>query len=319
MKFINLITNNLISLLLLLLVTFESYSSVIYTDISQDTLTIGDRIELSVSVIVPKDAQVIPPETDMGFGNFTVKNWDTNRTQRDASDSIAYNYIITTYSVEPCSIPALPFVEVKEEGNDTLFSDSIPMRVISVITGNKGDTIKLKDIKPQQTAGKPTLVWLWIILILVLIIAGIIAGRYFWIKSRKPPPPPPPKPPYEEAIEALAMLESKQLLTKGLLREYVFELSDILKRYMGRRFDSNAAENTTEEILEWIGTAPFEEKLIQPMEWFFDYTHPVKFAKVIPEVVTVRKLYDTAESFIEKTRPTVTQGQKETPEEGAKK
>lgn len=319
MKPINTLTGKMVPLLLLLLFTSGGNSSIIYTDISQDTLTIGDRIELTVSLVVPKDAQVISPETDAGFGNFTVKNWNTSRTKRDASDSIAFNYLITTYTVEPCSIPALPFVEVKEGGNDTLYSDSIPMRIISVIKANKGDTIKLKDIKPQQSAGKPSLLWLWIVTGLVLVTAGIFIGRYFWIKSRKPPPPPPPKPPYEEAIEALAILENKQLLTKGLLREYVFELSDILKRYMGRRFNSNAAECTTEEILEWLQTAPFNATLIKSMEWFFDYTHPVKFAKVIPELVTIRKLYDEAESFIEKTRPTAGKAQKAPSEEEEKK
>ena len=319
MKLINVLTGSTISLLLLLLLTFESYSSIIYTDISQDTLTIGDRIELTVSLIVPKDAQIIPPETDAGFGNFTVKSWDTKKTERNASDSIAFKYLLTTYTVEQCSIPALPFVEVNEDGGDTLYSDTIPMRVISVITGNKGDTIRLKDIKPQQIAGKPSFLWFWVFFIIGMIASGIYVGRYFWLQSRKPPPPPPPKPPYEEAIEALAMLEGKQLLTKGLLREYVFELSDILKRYMGRRFNSNAAEYTTEEILEWIQTAPFDKKLIQPMEWFFDYTHPVKFAKVIPEVVTVKKLYDAAKSFIENTRPIAGKALKAPSEEEEKK
>ena len=298
------------SLLLLLFLAFGGNATIIYTFINQDSLTIGDRIELTVSLVVPKDAQVIPPETDTGFGNFIIKSLNTDKIERKASDSIAYKYLLTSYTVEPCSIPALPFIEVKEEGNDTLYSDTIPMRIISVITANQGDTIKLKDIKPQQTAGKPSLLWLWVILGLVLITAAIFVGRYLWIKSRKPPPPPPPKPPYDEATEALAILENKQLITRGLLREYVFELSEILKRYMGRRFESNAAECTTEEILEWLQTASFDAKLIKLMEWFFDYTHPVKFAKLIPEVVTVRKLYDEAVSFIEKTRPALSESQK---------
>lgn len=319
MKLLNIFTFKQFAFLLLLFLASLGNSTIIYTGISQDTLTIGDRVELTVSLVVPKDAQVIPPETDAGFGNFIIKNLNTEKIERKASDSIAFKYLLTTYTVEPCSIPALPYIEVKEDGNDTLYSDTIPMRIISVITANQGDTIKLKDIKPQQSAGKPSLLWLWIILGLALIAAGIFLGRYFWIKSRKPPPPPPPKPPYEEAIEALAMLENKQLITRGLLREYVFELSEILKRYMGRRFESNAAECTTEEILEWLQTAPFDAKLIKPMEWFFDYTHPVKFAKVIPEAVTVRKLYDETVSFIEKTRPTLSETQKDSPDEGEKK
>jgi hypothetical protein len=39
------------------------------------------------------------------------------------------------------------------------------------------------------------------------------------------------------------------------------------------------------------------------MEWFFDITHPVKFAKLMPDKDTVDQLTDEAKMFIEKTKP----------------
>ncbi len=296
-----------------------SYASVIYTDISQDSLTLGEKIELTVSLVIPSGAQIIPPETDAGIGKFTVKSWDSDRIARKTSDSLSYKYLLTIYEVEQCSIPALPFVEVKDDRHDTLYSDTIPMRVISVIVANKGDTITLKDIKPQLKAGRPSLLWLWILLFIGGIVGLIFLIRYLWLRSRKPPPPPPPKPPYEEAIEALARLEDKQLLTKGLLREYVFELSEILKRYTGRRFECNAAEYTTEEMLQWLPFAPFDAVLIKSMEWFFDTTHPVKFARMVPDRTTVKQLYDETRLFIEKTKPGSEKDQKTPGQEGGKK
>ncbi len=286
------------------------HATVLYTYLSQDSLTLGERIELTVALVTPSGAQIIPPETDTGIGALVVKSWDSDRVARKASDSLTYKYLLTIYDFKPCSIPPLPFVEVREQGNDTLYSDSIPIRVISAIVADKGDTITLKDIKPQLKVGTPSFLWFWIIFIIGFIGAGIYVARYFWVQSKKPPPPPPPKPPYEEAVEALARLENKQLLSKGLFREYVFELSEILKRYTGRRFECNAAEYTTEEMLHWLPSAPFDDALRKSLEWFFNTTHPVKFAKMVPNHATVKQLYDATRSFIEKTRPRPVQEQK---------
>ncbi len=278
-------------------------ASIIYTDVNQDSLTVGDRIELTVSLVTAPGTPIVPPETEGGFGKLVVKNWDTQKTERKNSDSVTYKYLLTTYTVEPCTIPALPFIAVSGNTPDTLFSDSLILRVISVIHAKPGDTITLKDIKPLLSAGTPSLLWLWILCGLACVVLGIYLGRYFWLRSRKPPPPPPPKPPYDEAMEALTLLEQKDLMAKGLLREYVFELSEILKRYTGRRFACNAAECTTEEMLVWLKTAPFDKTHSRSLEWFFNTTHPVKFARLVPDRATVQQLLDETRLFIEKTKP----------------
>lgn len=282
-------------------------ATVIYTDISQDSLTLGEKLQFTVSLVTPQGAQIIPPETENGFGKLIVKNYNENKIENKNYDSTAYIYILTIYEIEQCSIPKLPFIEVKGDKFDTLYSDLIPIRAISVITANENDTVQLKDLKGQQTAGTPSLLWLWVLLSIITIAGIIYLIRYLWIKSRKPPPPPPPKPPYDEAIEALGKLQNKNLLTKGLIREYVFELSEILKRYIDRRFDSNAADFTTEEMLQWLKTIPFKADLCKIAEWFFNTTHPVKFAKMIPDNTTVKQLYDETHLFIEKTRPSSNQ------------
>lgn len=286
-----------------LMPAIDASATIIYTNISQDTLFIGDRVHLTVSLVTPPGARIVSPETEQGFGCLIVKEWNHDRTERKSSDSLAFDYVLTTYSVEPCSLPPLPFLEVKGDRQDTLYSDLIPIRVVSVITAEPGDTIILKDIKPQQRAGRPSLLWLWILLCVVAAAATVYLARHYWLKSRKPPLPPPPKPPYEEAMEALARLESKQYLMKGMVREYVFELSEILKRYTGRCFDTNASDLTTEEMLDWIAVSPLDAKLSKSLAWFLDTTHPVKFAKLVPDADTLKKLHEETCSFIEKTKP----------------
>lgn len=269
--------------------------------LTQDSLMVGDRIGVRISMVVPSGATVVPPPAENGFGPFVVKEWTVDKTERSSSDSLTYRYVLTLYTTDQCTIPALPFIHVAADSiRDTFMTEPVIMKIVSVLPA---DTVDIQDLKPQQSAGRPSLVWLWIIFIVLVLIAGIFIGRRFFSKAPTAPPPPPPKPAYEEAIEALAALEAKQYLLKGMVRAYVFELSDILKRFIGRRFDTNAADFTTGEMLDWIVQAPLGQDVRRSMEWFFTETDPVKFAKHIPDRDTVLRFGEVARECIEKTRP----------------
>jgi len=116
-------------------------------------------------------------------------------------------------------------------------------------------------------------------------------------------------------MEALRLLDEKQYLAKGMLREHVFGLSDILKRYIERRFEVHAAEYTTEEMLGWIMTSPLELPEKKNAEWFFIETDPVKFAKMHPDNDTLHRFGHEVRQFLEQTRPRpeTSQGTKDKP------
>jgi hypothetical protein len=105
-------------------------------------------------------------------------------------------------------------------------------------------------------------------------------------------------------MEALAALEAETAICmKGMVREYVFELSDILKRYIERSFGINAAEFTTEEMLAWLGISPLDKSLRASMEWFFRAADPVKFAKYLPDQKTIDRFITEVRGFLEATKP----------------
>jgi hypothetical protein len=269
--------------------------------VSRDSLTIGDRIQLTVSILTPAGARIDPPSTDEGLGQFVVKQWDTDTKQRDGSDSLIFRYVITTYTTGRCSIPSLPFTLTHEGQSDTLRTEPIPVHVVSVIPPT--DSASLRDLKPPFSAGRRSLLWLWLLLGAAGIVAAIAGGRHLWRRARKPAPPPPPPPPYEEAVEALRRLESRDYPAKGMAREFVFELSEIIKRYAGRRFDVNAPEFTTDELLEWVESSQLEHKERGILEWLFKTAHPVKFARLVPERSTLERMGEETWTFLESTRP----------------
>jgi hypothetical protein len=278
-------------------------SAVIFSSISRREISVGDRVLFSVSTIVPKGATVVPPDPAAGFGAVVVKEWNSKKHELSSADSIVFDYVITTYKAENCTIPSLPYIVENGAARDSLHTVPAPLTLVPLCTA---DTLDIMDLKPQQTAGRRPLLWLWLLIGAIALAAGIITARHFIQKLRKPPKPPPPKPPYDEAMEALAALEAKKYLMKGMVREYVFELSDILKRYIERSFGINAAEFTTEEMLAWLGISPLDKQQRASMEWFFRAADPVKFAKYLPDQKSVDRFPAEARGFLEATRPRVT-------------
>jgi hypothetical protein len=275
-------------------------AAVIYSTVDKRQLSVGDRVYLTVTLMVPKGASVTPPDPAGSFGALTVKEWNSRKSSLAKADSIAFDYAVTTYKAENCTIPSLPYVLENGTHYDTLKTESIPLTVIPLC---RSDSADIMGLKPQQVTGKRPLLWLWLLLASGGAIAAVLTTGYYIRKRKKPPPPPPPRPPYEEAADSLDALDAKQYLLKGMVREYVFELSEILKRYIERRFYVNAAEFTTEEMLAWLGISPLDKERKNSMEWFFRAADPVKFARFLPERDTVGRFGPEVRGFIEATKP----------------
>lgn len=270
------------------------------TTITARKLSVGDLLTLNVNLITAKKTVITPPATEEGFGTIVVKEWNVHTAEREQTDSITYDYILTTYTPEPCTIPSLTFILEHDGTIDTLYTDSIPLQVLSVLPS---DTVDLMGLKPPLAAGKAPRWWIWLLGSIAGITALVFGGMHLAKRLRKVPPPPPPVPPYEEAIDALAELGVKKYLQRGLVREYVFELSELFKRYIGRRFECNGEEFTTEEMIAWSGAADLPKKQRITIEWFFRAADPVKFARMIPDSATVERFEPEVRDFLETTRP----------------
>lgn len=270
-------------------------------NLSRDTLSVGDKTTLTVGVVLPTGTSLEPPDPETAFKPFDVRDWSTGRVAVANGDSATFSYILTLWSAEPCSIPALQFVMGDPEG-DTITTEPIPVVVQSVLSG---DTIRLRDLKPQQQAGTPSRWWLWLLIGAAVLAALVVLVTTLIQRLRRPPLPPPPPPPFEEALEAFRVLDGRGLVQQGLYRNYVFGLSDIVKHYAERRFGCNAEEWTTEEMLQWIRSGHLQSAQITPAEWFFRTSDPVKFARMTPDTQMIEKFRSTAWQFVDLTRPSL--------------
>jgi len=358
-------------LLLLILTTAvpAPASMSITASVSADSATVGDELLLDVVITgVPKDAKVIPPDTDKGFGEFSVLSWEDLRARSADADSKAkakakgkdkdkdrdssryrYRYGIAAYKAENCIIPPIRFLvntggvnaigidngginndsvgnsgvnnnnnngdvgfsvgAVNLAGYDTLSTQPIPIRMLSVLPAEPPDSggFAIKDMKGQQSAGGADLWYLWIVLGAALAAAAfILLRKYLKKKDSAAAPAVPALPPYEEAVGAIDALDGKKYLERGMVREYVFELSEIFKRYIGRRYDTIAPELTTEEIAAWLEFSDISREMRLCAERFFRSGDQVKFAKWVPDRPCIDGYVKDVRTFIEATKPDTT-------------
>ncbi len=297
-----------LTILTIACLSVPSKAARVYSWVEPDTLTLGDPIEITIAAVVPSGATVVPPDIEAEtFGEFVVREWTSRRDETISGDSVQFKYLATAYTNTADTIPSLKFLSIRNDTTDTLFSPMLRARVVSVLQPDslKDDSVMIKDLKAQQVAGTPSLLWLWITLGTIGIAVLVVLARYFRGRKEAAAYVPPPKPPYEEAIEALNTLEARSLVRMGQIRDYVFGISEILKRYIERRFGVNSVEYTTEEMLGWIPQAPVGKENRERLDWFFRTTEPVKYAKFIPDDETLYRFAEETRVFLENTRPRV--------------
>ncbi len=149
---------------------------------------------------------------------------------------------------------------------------------------------------------------LWIMLAIVLVVGGI--GAFVWAKKKgffgkkESSGGKNLLSPHELAFQRLDRLQQKDLISKGLIKEYYSELSDIVRHYIEHRFSLRAPEMTTEEFLsqlQWKDVFGKEEKDL--LKEFLFSCDMVKFAKYGPSREEIQNSMELAKAFIRKTVP----------------
>ncbi len=115
-------------------------------------------------------------------------------------------------------------------------------------------------------------------------------------------PAPLPRPPHEIALDKLDRVGV--MLVDGIdLRPFYFQVSEIVRAYLGARFEFDGLEMTTEELLDELRRrAPRELALVEVQGWLAS-CDLVKFAKISPSQAEARGALETAIRIVESTRP----------------
>lgn len=272
------------------------------------TLLMGKTTTLHLEITQDKGARGFFPSEHLDTLNAMIEiaerpaadttDLDNNRIQ------INRDLIIQSFDSGMWVIKPIPYVV----NGDTAYCNQLSLKVMPVDVSKMQD---INDIKPVEDVPFNLLDWLpdyWWAWLIALLLIG--AGTWIYIKFHKKGVNPlkPRKrrlPPYEEAMYNLQRLKDAQLWQKGQEKEYFTGLTDILRVYIDRRFDINAVEMTSSQIIDTLKRNEETRAVNEQLEMILEVADIVKFANARPLADDNEVAYQRAVNFVEATRPVV--------------
>lgn len=271
----------------------------------------GKTIGLHISVVQDREVNGLMLNLVADTLNAKVEIADKGKADTTALDNnrLQINRDITLQAFDPGTyqLPAILYAV----GGDTLRSkETLTLTVDSIKVDPQG---KIKDFKPVAEAPFKLLDWVpdfisdywWAWLAGLLLLAFGLYAYFKWYKKGINPLKPVKKrlPPYEEAMQALSNLKSRNLWQNGQEKEYYTTLTDILRVYIDRRFGINAVEMTSTQIMDKIRQNEDAHIAKEQLNNVLEIADFVKFANMHTLADDNEIAFQRAVNFVEQTKP----------------
>lgn len=280
----------------------------ISSSVDKRNIKIGDIIHYRVKVVHNKNIEVNLPGMGANLGGFEIRDYKKLEPRKEAADIISeVEYSISTFTTGKFVIPPLG-IQYKEPG-DTVYKQlstrKIEINVVSMKPSEEGDIRDIKD--PVELPYLWWEVWgkwaaLGLGVLSVLVGALLVYRRKKQGKSIIPRKIPPPRPAHEIALESLDRIKDSDLLEHGDIKTYYTEISEIIRTYFEGRFYIPALERTSREIMEELTNIIIDPEVYELITDLLITSDMVKFAKVIPEPETHKKILQSAYTIVNKTK-----------------
>lgn len=259
-------------------------------------------ILLSIKTVAPSNLAIRLPPIDNRLAGFTLSGaFDREPTFRDGKITHEHCFRLTPlvtaeYRLAPM---AVTYTDKHRPGTPESWF-ATPAMVFEVApVGNEHPGSSIRDIRGPiwiYPAFKTIAGWM---AVLVLITAGAWAlyrlsrriHRAIQLKRMSP---------RERALEELAGLMARNLISKNQVKEFFLELTLIVRRYIERAHRIRAPEQTTEEFLLAATRNPqFRPEVLGKLRTFLQTADLVKFAEYRPDAPSVDLALGTARDYVE--------------------
>lgn len=276
-------------------------------------MAIGDQTDLKLqatyelsdgSVSMPLYGETLVPEIEIVDRTIV----DTTRLSNGQVQLTQY-LTLTSFKDSLFYIDPIPFVS----GTDTIFSEGFSLNIIQPFEVDTANAIT--DIKPIEAA--PRWIWGWLRWVLLgLGIVALVSGGYFlirWIRQhlshdQEPVNPELLRPAEEVALEKLDKIREEKIWQDGKLKQYHTELTDVIREYIGRRFDIRSTEKTSDETLRAMKPVMKDNAdLYTKLSNMLRLADLVKFAKWTTTPDENEQALKTAYDFVHTTTPETTE------------
>ncbi|MEI6433321.1 MAG: BatA domain-containing protein [Bacteroidota bacterium] len=275
-----------------------------------NAMLIGDHVGLTLKFSGPSAVKVLWPFIpDTILGNISVigrGKIDTTFSEDRKSVTFSQEFNITCYDSGFYTIPQIPF-QYRLTPDTTRLSGTSGLLLLAVHTVKVDTTQAIKPIiGPLKVpiTFREMLPWLLAGLAVILIVIFII---WYISKRKKKQPVLQFKAkvvllPHETALQELEKLRTKKLWQSGKIKAYHSELTEILRKYIEDRFQIQALEQTSSEIIQNLQNNPVcPHTTLDRLNDLLVHADMVKFAKAQPVASENERSLTEAITFINET------------------
>jgi hypothetical protein len=139
----------------------------------------------------------------------------------------------------------------------------------------------------------------------LIALATWLVMRWLARRPKAAAPPPPPRPPWEIAVGKLADLRRRKqrMLEEGKAAQFVDEVSDVVREYLGGLFGFDGLETTTDEMQQLLRDKHAKLGLMQEVGAYLRRCDLVKFAKVEPDQDEADLVFAKAQDIVQFSMP----------------
>jgi hypothetical protein len=324
--------------LILLFFSFWAQAQIAYVYCEKDSILVGDQVDfkLVLAGFSPNDIQEIrwdtlerleflnmadtsyyPVDFEMDATNFKGDDFNYDKPEMDWSidDQSSPQEIYNTFKLtfwEMCAFK-IPQPTIIMTNGDSLEASSGFLKVYSPkydeLAMEKAPSIGL--IKESKRFYDYLLDFWWLIALVLGIIIALFIRRK--LKNRKQKeieiiPPPVPKrdivviPADVIALKKLKELKESRKWETESEKQYVSELTEIIREYIENRFDIKALEMTSTEILQSMEGDLLNNLQMEQLSNTLNVADMIKFAKSKVDMSLHEKFVDDAIDMVESSK-----------------
>ena len=271
-------------------------------------LMIGDQTAMHLSVTQEANERVEMPvfgETLQEGIEIVDRSAVDTTTLPDGRLQLSQELTLTSFKDSLFAVAPIAVVS----GGDTFWTEPMALNVIQPFEVDS--SLAITDIKDIEKA--PIYWWgilRWILLALAVI--GLFVGAYYgvqwyrkhFLKEEEVIEPELLRPADEVALEKLDEIKAQKIWKDGKVKEYQTELTDVVREYIGRRFDVQSTEKTSDETLRAMKPL-IDKELFAKLSKMLQLADLVKFAKWHTTPDENEQALSTAYEFVNETREVI--------------
>lgn len=274
------------------------------TGFDTNQIRLGEAFHLDIQVHQPSDVKVDFPviEDTLIEKIEVIRTWPADTVLMNGDFEIHKRYRLTSFDSGLYVVPPMKF-----QFHSSFWTDSIESNPLYLLVHTVPVDSTIYDVKV------PIHLPVGFLEVFPFVLGGIIllvgTGFLIWYlrrRRRNKPlfrPPKPEEPAHVIAFRELRDLKDEKLWQKNEFKKYYTRLTEIIRRYMERRYGIPAMELTSYEILDaWNHSGEDRDDLSDKLRLLLNLADLVKFAKQKPVATENEENMERAYDFVEKTK-----------------